>query len=341
MIELGLAVLLVLVSSAICSGTEAALFSMPLLKARNLAESGGKSAKALLAIREDIRRPIATIVVLNNIANIVGSILVGNLAAHVLGESWLGVFSGVLTFMVIVFSEIVPKTLGERNAQWVCLHTARPLTVVVTLLSPIVWLIEQITPERSGDAEPTTNEAEIRMLTRIARQEGVIEGDESEMIHRVFALNDRTARDIMTPRVNITWLEADETLAEQKEDILASQHSRMVVTGETVDEVVGIALKAELLRALVEEQGELPVRTWARAPRFVRQDARADRLLQVFQRTHEHLMIVADDFGGVAGVVSLEDVLEVLTGEIVDETDTVVDLAEDARRNQDKLLEQV
>lgn len=341
MIELGLAVLLVLVSSALCSGSEAALFSMPVLKARNLAEQGGKSAQALLAIREDIRRPIATIVVLNNIANIVGSIVVGNIASHVLGETWLGVISGVLTFLVIVVAEILPKTLGERHSQWICLKIARPLTVLVTVLTPVVWIIEQITPERSEDPEPTTNEAEIRMLTRIARQEGVIEGDESEMIHRVFALNDRSARDIMTPRVNITWLEADEILNDAKAEILASQHSRMVVTGETVDEVVGIALKAELLRALVEEEGHLPVRTWARAPRFVRQDARADRLLQVFQRTHEHLMIVADDFGGVAGVVSLEDVLEVLTGEIVDETDTVVDLAEDARRNQDMLLEKV
>ncbi len=340
MIELGLAALGVLVSSALCSGSEAALFSLPLVKARQLAEKGGKNAKALLAIREDMRRPIATIVVLNNVANIVGSIAVGNVASHVLGEQWLGVVSGVLTFLVIVLSEILPKTFGERHAAKIGLKIARPLTVLVMILSPMVWFIERITPDSTSGRRPTTDEAEIRMLTRIARQEGVIEGDESEMILRVFAMNDRTARDIMTPRVNITWLDADEPLEECIADVLASQHSRMVVVGETIDEVMGIVLRAELLRALVEGKGAQPVRDFARPPRFVRQDARADRLLQVFQRTHEHLMVVADDFGGVAGVVSLEDVLEVLTGEIVDETDTVVDLAEDARRNHDRFLEQ-
>jgi CBS domain containing-hemolysin-like protein len=157
------------------------------------------------------------------------------------------------------------------------------------------------------------------------------------MIQRVFALNDRTAREIMTPRVNLTWLYGDETLEQAKEEVLASQHSRMVVVGESVDEVLGIALRSEVLGALVRGEGERLLQTFARPPRYVLQDARADKLLQTFQRNREHLMVVADDFGGVAGVVTLEDVLEVLTGEIVDETDMVVDLAEEAREMQKEL----
>jgi CBS domain containing-hemolysin-like protein len=336
------AVLLVLTSSAVCSGTEAALFSIPLIKARQLAESEVSGSKALLDVRENMGRPIATIVVLNNVANIVGSILVGSIAARVLGDEWLGLFSAVLTFMVIIFAEIVPKTYGEHHNEVIGLRVARPLLGLVWVLMPLVWLIEQLTPQRDVDQEePTTNEAEIRMLTRIARLEGAIEGDEGEMIQRVFAMNDRLAQDIMTPRVNITWLPGEARLETVQAEVLSSQHSRMVVIGETVDEVRGIVLRAELLKGLVENRGNETVATFQRPPRFVPQDARADRLLEAFRSARDHLMIVADDYGGVAGVVSLEDVLEVLTGEIVDETDTVADLAEEARQNREYSIEEL
>lgn len=335
MIDLVLLCTAVLVASALCSGSEAALFSLPLVRARQFAEEGRAGAKALALIREDLTRPIATLVVLNNVANIVGSIGVGQLAARVLGSDFLGLFSAILTLLIIMFGEIVPKTLGERHNERWCLLISRPLNLIIFLLGPVVWVIHRLTPR--GNPKPTTNEAEIRMLARVARQEGVIQGEESEMIQRVFALNDRTAREIMTPRVNLTWLYGDETLEQVKEEVLASQHSRMVVVGESVDEVLGIVLRSEILGALVRGEGDRPVQSFARPPRYVLQDARADKLLQTFQRNREHLMVVADDFGGVAGVVSLEDVLEVLTGEIVDETDMVVDLAEEAREMQKEL----
>lgn len=332
MIELFLMCVLVLGTSALCSGTEAALFSLPLVRARQFAEEGRPGARTLLVIREDLTRPIATLVVLNNIANIVGSIGVGQLATRALGSHLLGVFSAILTLLIIMFGEIIPKTLGERHNERWSLLISRPLMLVIYVLSPVVWIIGRLTPRSKPG--PTTNEAEIRMLARVARQEGVIQGEESEMIQRVFALNDRTAQEIMTPRVNLTWLYGDETLNQVKDEVLGSQHTRMVVVGESVDEVLGIVLKSELLGALVRGEGDRLVQAFARPPRFVLQDARADKLLQTFQRNREHLMVVADDFGGVAGVVSLEDVLEVLTGEIVDETDIVVDLAEEAREMQ-------
>ena len=127
MIGLIVAVLIVLIASALCSGSEAALFSTPLLEARKLAQSNTRSALALLAIREKMNRPITTIVILNNVANIVGSIIVGGIAASVLGQQWLGLFSGVLTFLVILLSEIIPKTLGEEYAGRISLLIARPV----------------------------------------------------------------------------------------------------------------------------------------------------------------------------------------------------------------------
>lgn len=339
MLELLTAIAIVLVGSALCSGTEAALFSVPLVKVRQLAQSERPAAQALLRIRENMSRPISTVVILNNIANIVGSIVVGVVATNVLGSQWLGLISGMLTFLVIIFGEIIPKTIGERYAEPISLVVARPVQVLAFIFTPLVWLIERLTaPITRGRKLPTTDEAEIKLLARIGQQEGIIERDESEMIQRVFRLNDMTANDLMTPRVNVTYLRSDTPLGEAKADIRRSQHSRILVIGDSIDDVKGIVYKDELLVGMIEHQFDQPIAAFMHAAQFVPESVRADRLLEVFQQSHQHLVVVIDEFGGLAGVVTLEDVLEVLTGEIVDETDTVVDLQEDARRRSRRRL---
>ncbi|MEB3355841.1 MAG: DUF21 domain-containing protein, partial [Synechococcales bacterium] len=189
MIQLALVMLVVILGSALCSGTEAALLSVPILRVRQLAQSEQRRAIALLKVREQINRPIATIVILNNIFNIVGSILVGQVTAVVLGDAWLGLISGVLTFLIIVFAEILPKTVGERFAEPIALAVAQPLLGLTTLFAPLVWIIEKVTaPVTQGRQMPITDEAEIRFLAKLGRQEGIIEEDEAEMIQRVFHL---------------------------------------------------------------------------------------------------------------------------------------------------------
>ncbi len=333
------AIFIVLLSSALCSGAEAALFSVPLVKARQLAQSNKASEKALLTIRQNMSRPIATIVILNNIANIVGSIVVGEIATKALGSQWLGLVSGVLTFLVIIFSEIIPKTLGERYAERISLWVARPVQGLTRLLTPLVWLVEQVTsPITKGNTGPTTNEAEIKLLARIGRQEGIIEANESEMIQHVFTLNDVTAGNMMSPRVVMTYLPGALTLGEAKEKIIASQHSRIVVIGKTTDDVIGVVWKNQLLTAIIEQKTGQPVSDFAHSPQFVPEGTHADALLNFFRKQRRHLAIVVDEYGGVAGVVSLEDVLETLTGEIVDETDEVADLQEIARKHRRNIL---
>ncbi len=336
--ELFLAIGVVLLSSAICSGTEAALFSVPLIKARQLAQGKRPAALTLLTIRENMNRPIATIVILNNVANIVGSIVVGNLASSVLGSRWLGPVSGILTFLVIIFSEIIPKTLGENYAERISLRVARPVLLLSRLLTPLVWCVEKITaPFSSTDTRFSTNEAELKLLAKIGHNEGVIEKDESEMIQRVFKLNDKSAVELMSPRVTMTSLKADATLAEMKAAIIDSQHSRIVVIQETPDDVRGIVLKDELLSAMVKGESDKPIADYTHEARFVPENAKADRLLDVFRQSRQHLAVVLDEYGGVSGVVTLEDVLEVLTGEIVDETDTAVDLQEVAKQRRARM----
>ncbi len=333
MAQLITSVLAVLLLSGLCSGSEAALFSVPLVKARQMAQTKNRSALALLAIRENMSRPIASIFILNNIANIVGSIVVGSLAANVLGSAWLGLFSGILTLLVIVFSEIIPKTLGERFADRVALIVAQPVQWLTWLFTPLVWTIEQLTkPITRGRTSPTTNEAEIKLLAKIGQQEGIIEDDEFEMIQHVFRLNDVTAGDLMSPRVMMTYLHSTQTLAEVKDFIIYSPHSRIITVGETVDDVEGVLLKDELLTAIINHKESRPLSELAHEVLMVPEGIRGDALLNVFRQARQHLAVVIDEYGGVGGVVTLEDVLETLTGEIIDETDRYADLQEVARR---------
>ena len=333
MLMLLIAIGIVLLSSAICSGSEAALFSVPIVKVRRLAQSNRPSALALLSIREQMNRPIATVVILNNIANITGTSVVVSVATKALGSQWLGLVSGTLTFLVILFSEIIPKTVGERYSEQIAVIIARPVAGLTRILTPLIWCIEKITnPLTAGGNRFTTDEAEIELLAKMGQEAGTIEDDEFEMIRKIFNLNDVTASDLMTPRVVMTYLKGDLTLAEAKEEILNSPHSRIIVIGETLDQVTGVALKTELLAGIIQGKLDQSISNLAHEVHFVLGRKRANQLLSIFQQTRQHLAVVVDEYGGVSGVVTLEDVLEVLTGQLVDETDTIVDLQEFARK---------
>lgn len=342
MVELITAVLIVIVGSAVCSGSEAALFSVSLVKVRQLVEENVRGAPTLLQIKQNMSRPISTIVILNNIFNIVGSIAVGVIAANKLGEHSVGIVSAILTFAVIIGAEIIPKTLGERYAEPIALLVAGPVAGLTWLMFPLVWLIERLVlPITRGKPRLVTNEAEIKLLAQIGLQEHTIERDEATLIQRVFDLNDCTAGSLMTPRISLTYLHGHKTLAQAHAQIITSQHTRILVIGDSIDEVLGVALKDELLVALIQGQTNDLIARFAREVRFVPEVVKADVLLENFRMTRQHLAVVIDEFGGVAGVVTLEDVLEVLTGEIVDETDLVVDLQEHARRRREVMLAQL
>jgi CBS domain containing-hemolysin-like protein len=342
MIALIATILIVVLGSALCSGSEAALFSVSTVKVRQLVDAKKPAARVLLQIRENMSRPIATIVILNNIFNIVGSMAVGAITAVVLGSGWIGAFSALLTLLVIIFAEIIPKTLGERYAESIALAVARPVAWLTRMLLPLVWLVEQmVSPITKGKVQQTTNEAEIKLLAQIGQKEGSIEQDESLLIERAFRLNDEKAESLMTPRVSLTYLWGKMTLGEARAQIINSQHTRILVIGDSIDDVIGVALKDELLIAIIEGQTDRSLAALAHEVRFIPGSVKANRLLTIFRATRRHLAVVVDEFGGVAGVVTLEDVLEVLTGEIVDETDLVEDMQEWSRQRRRALLAQL
>lgn len=329
------AVALLLVCSAICSMTEAALFSLPITKARQMSELS-KNGQIVRKIRENPARPVSIIVIFNNIANIVGTYFVASLAATKLGPITQAWFPFILTVAVIVFSEIIPKTVGERFSQSILTVTARPLAAISWFFTPVVWFIEKITiliiKEKTGFI---TSEQEIKALCRIGEQEGIIDTSEYHLIGKIFELDDVVAKDIMTPRTALTWVRGSELISVAKEKISRSQHSRIVVIGETMDEVKGIFLKTKMLNLLVEGFDEnATVADYAEEVKLVSEKESADDLLAYFKQCRVHLCIVIGEYGDTIGIVTLEDVLEVLTGEIVDETDRHIDMRDVAKNHR-------
>ncbi len=322
MLSLSLLVILILVASGICSMLEAAILSAPLTRIRILAEQKKFGAKSLLAIKERIYKPIAAIVVMNNAVNIVGSIFVGQRAAYLFGSRWLGLFSACLTFLIIEFGEIIPKTIGERYKISISLVGARPLWVLTGLLYPIIGIVTLIPMRISGVVKrPKITEEEIKTLVRLGRDSGSVEVDEEVLISRVFRLNDLRASQMMTPKDMIFALPASQTLGELKDKILDSPYSRIVVYKDDLDHIVGVCQQRMLLKEIANDRYDKRISDLMMRPVVVREDTRADHLLEKFRVYHQHLFIVQDRFKKTVGIITMEDVLEELFGEIYDEKD--------------------
>ena len=322
-ITLILLVLALVLASGLTSMSEAALFSVPISKVYLARDENRAGSHRLAVIKEKMQRPISALVILNNLINILGSVMVGYKAAEVLGDNYKGAFAGVLTFLIIVFSEIIPKTVGERYNLRISLLAATPLTVVTWLLLPGIWVIEQIARPFSGKAnKDVTSEDEIRMMADMGKKAGLISGEENQLITRAFRLNDVTAQEIMTHRLELASLENNTPLAEINPSDLDMSHSRIVVTREgDLDNIAGIIYLRDLLLALAEDKTDLKVGDLKKTAHMVHESTPAHQLLEQFKVKHQHLFVVLDEYGGTSGVVSLEDVLEELVGEIIDETD--------------------
>lgn len=324
MLNLIILVIGVLLVSGLCSMTEAAILSLPLVKTRILFDQKRRGAKDLLIIKENIHSAIATIVVLNNSVNIVGSIFVGRQALSLFGNEWLGLVSAVITFLIIVISEVIPKTIGEHYKVMVSLSSAKILRSIMFLFKPMIQILIVMTSIfRKGPIAPKVTEEEIKAMLRLGRDAGTVEVDEEKLCNKVFKLNDVRASHIMKPIDQIYALPAEGTLTEIRDSILNSKHSRIAVYDKDVSKIIGIAQQRILLKEIAKDNYEAKVKDFMTRPIFVNENEKADDLLSKFQAYHQHLFIVQDKEGRNVGIVSMEDVLEELFGEIYDERDKV------------------
>ncbi|MBF0479064.1 MAG: HlyC/CorC family transporter [Candidatus Omnitrophica bacterium] len=312
--------LIIIVAAALCAVSEAALLSLSSIKVRLMVEDNKPNSKDLFFLKENISQSIASIVILNNIITIVGSIFIGELVVIRFGNKWLGWTSAIVTMLIIVCGEIVPKTFGERYKETIGLIIAKPFRFIVWVLKPVVFLTTQLSkPFIEGKTAPRVTEKEIRAMLSLARKEGTVERDEEILCHRVFKLNDVRAVHIMRPIDSIFAFSADKSLENLKDEIINARYSRIAVYDKDPADIVGMVQHRVLLREIAKDNYKATVRDFMVPPIFVNWFIRADELLEKFQAYHQHLFVVQDSQGKDVGLVSMEDVLEELFGEIFDE----------------------
>lgn len=311
--------------SGFFSGSEIALFSLGEARVRTLREEGRRGSRALEELKRKPERLLATILVGNNIVNIGAASLATALALETYGSAGVAYATGIMTLLVLVFGEITPKGLATANADAFALLIAPTILLLSRILFPVVVPLERLTQwfvrRSQREGRLTVTEGEIREMTAIGHREGVIDEHERRIIERAFWLDETRAWDIMTPRVDIFAWPADRTLASITAELPTLRFSRVPVYRDSVDDIVGILYTRDAYQALVSGQRDIPLERLAREPFFVPGSISLTRLLSDFQTRRIHMGVVIDEYGGTDGLITLEDILEELVGEIVDETD--------------------
>ena len=321
---------LLLLLSALFSSAETALFAANRLRLRHLKEEGSSRARVALGLLEHPARLLSTLLIGSNIVNTAAAVVATATLVRLLGPERGAVYAfAAVTVLVLIFGDITPKTVGVRVADRFSLIVARPVQWLSWVLSPVIRVLSLIAnlfarpfgAHVQPDA-PMVTEEEIQLLVRMGEEQGVLQQDEREMIHSIFAFGDTVVREVMVPRVDMVCVEADEPIEAILEVVRAHGHSRIPVYHETVDQIVGLVHVKDLLTAFREGRLAGTVRGVARPAYFVPETKSLDELFREMRRKKLHMAIAVDEYGGTAGLVTIEDLLEEIVGPIQDEYDT-------------------
>ena len=340
MIELVVAVSFAVIVSAGCSLFEAVLYSVPMRQIETMVQKKKPSGRTLKELRGNVVRPITAILTLNTIANTAGAAFAGAAAIAVFGQQWLGYFSAFFTLVILIFSEVIPKTAGVVYAKPLASIVAFPLKGLVWVMAPVIWICGHITwvISRNRPRESVSPD-ELKTMARLSLRMGDIKEYQESVIDNILSLDKASVKDVMTPRTVIFSLNEHLTLREAGEISTKWEHSRFPVYDEDLEDIVGVVLTKEFFIALSEGNGETPLTEIMRPVHFVVESARLNNVLMEFMGSREKLFVVLDEYGGVSGLITLEDILEEILGrEIVDESDQVIDKRELARRRRNRLV---
>jgi len=306
--------------SGFFSSAETALFSISKAKARHIAKNKGKTNTLIKKMKEDPHKLLSTILIGNNLVNVAASSMATALAIKLVANHAVGIATGVMTLAILIFGEIFPKSLATRNNVLIARLVIIPLYWLSILFWPLILFlnfIPQIT--RKIQRKHKVTEEELMTFVEVVEEEGEIKEEEKELIHNIFEFDDTNASEIMTPRADMYVIDADEKL--DLEGIMQSGFTRIPVIEDDIDHVVGILNIKDLFMEQARANGELEVRQIMNKPYFVPEYKKLDSLLHQFKKRKQHMAIVVDEHGGVSGLITLEDALEEIVGEIVDETD--------------------
>ncbi len=321
--------IILLVLSAFFSSAETALTTVNKFRMIKLAGDGNKRAQTVLHVIEDSPKMLSAILIGNNIVNLSASSLTTSIA-YGFGGYIVGLATGILTFLILVFGEITPKTLATLYADELSLGYARIIYVLMTVLTPVIFLVNhfslgvlfllRIDPNKKNDSY---TEDEIRTIVHASHEDGNIESDEKEMINNVFDFGDANAKDVMVPRVHVTFADVDSTYDELIDIFREDKFTRLPVYEETTDNVIGTINMKDLF--LYDNTKEFRLRDILRKPFFTYEYKKVSELLVEMRQSSYNIAIVLDEYGETSGLITLEDLLEEIVGEIHDEYDEYED----------------
>lgn len=321
--------ILLLGCSAFFSSSETALFSVNMLRVHTLARQGNAAAKLVEKLRANPRVLLGTILLGNNAVNIGASALATVIAIEAFGDAALGIVTGILTLLVLIFCDFIPKAFAAHSPEKIAFLFAYPIRFLTVVFGPIVVVLERfvefITPFDDKESVPAVSEEEIKTLARLGVKAGTIEKEESELIERALLFSDITAEDVMTPAEKIVYLDGSKTVAEVVDFIAEEGFSRYPVWDGSATNIVGITHIRDIFERIAGDpasaMGSVKIRDVAEAAMYVAETMRIDDLLRSFQKQRTHMALVVNEYGTIVGLVTIEDLLEELVGEIADETD--------------------
>lgn len=326
---------LAILVSFLCSILEAVLLSITPSYVESLKQDKNPALGfRLKKLKEDVDRPLAAILSFNTIAHTVGAAGVGAQAAKIWGSDYLGIVSAVLTLLILIFSEIIPKTIGANFWRSLTGFAAATLNILIVLMYPLVLLSQLITKVLSrGEKKGSVSRAEVSAMADIAQQEGLFAETESKMIKNLVMLRKITVEDIMTPRTVMVMVQENQPLEDFINDETYNKFSRIPVYCKNRDDITGYVHRNDVLTKLAEDQHDVLLRQIKRNITMVPNTLTLPRFMDKLIVTKEHMALVTDRYGGVSGLVTMEDVMETILGqEIVDEFDSEKDMQEFARR---------
>ena len=328
--------------SAVISTAEIGFFAVNETRLRALAQNGDKRAAKALQLRSDPQKLFSTILVGDRLVSVAIPMFATFITLNTYGgknvfEEAIAIMVGILTFVLLVSGDVIPKTLAAKFAVPVTLNMAYPVYWVQLFLQPILFVMVPLIHKLTGGKGltlPLVTEEELKIMLDQGGKAGALESEEVKMIKNVFQLKDITAEDAMTPRIYVFSLDGNLRLKEAQELLYGAKYSRIPVYDGTLDNITGVLYKSKALTELAQGRSDARLRDIAHPPLFVPAGKTADDLMKQFQQEKRHMGIVVNEFGGVMGLVTLEDLLEEVVGEIVDETDITEELIKRIGKNQ-------
>ncbi len=318
-----IAILALLVLSALFSGCETAFSSVNKIRLKSEAMQGNRRAVKALELAESFERALTAILIGNNLVNILSASLGTIIFTRWFGEGGVGISTMAMTVLVLIFGEILPKSYAKNHAEKMALAFASPLKALIWVLTPLIFLFNQVAKlVQKQKAEPSVTEDELKVIVGQIEEEGVLEEQESDLVRSALEFDEISVDEVLVPRVRVTAIQQDAPISEIKQIFLSERYSRLPVYDGSIDDIIGFITEKDFFWLL--ENGGKDIHTIIKNVLRLPEFARISEAMREMQRAKSHLAIVVDQYGGTKGIVTLEDIIEELVGEIYDEADEVV-----------------